>query len=285
MEVANRMAEKPNQSRPQANILPPQPGDSPQPTQTTFDDKWLEIFYRECGREITLAYTTLNQMKNWAILTAAAAISGMAFSTAAETYPNLPMFTGTVIVYAFVLRFFIRAIVCYTNLIRWNKLQSSCLNLKLIQTAVQKQEIKKKLEEDIRNYYYLWLSPLNRKSQLIQNLKLGFMLLFTLVLFFLVWGAIALWNEPIVRGLAIWVFGASVLELYDFSRASIFDDVKAYERKKAGGKVKAVFPVPESSRWFLARWLTVLLLSIVIAAWPDVYSTVKTLLQGLLSRT
>lgn len=101
----------------------------------TFDDGWLENFYKECGREVTLAYTTLNQMKNWAIVTAAAAISGLAFGTAASNFPNVPMFTGTVIVYAFVLRFFIRAIICYVNLIRWNTLQKDCIELKLIPTG------------------------------------------------------------------------------------------------------------------------------------------------------
>src|SRR5712692_7160109 len=38
-------------------------------------EKWVENFYKECGRETTLAYTTLNQMKNWAMVIAAAFIS------------------------------------------------------------------------------------------------------------------------------------------------------------------------------------------------------------------
>src|SRR6266404_5852260 len=41
------------------------------------DDPWLHDFYKECGREVTLAYTTLNQMKNWAIVVQAAVISGV----------------------------------------------------------------------------------------------------------------------------------------------------------------------------------------------------------------
>ncbi len=43
----------------------------------SFDDAWLHDFYKECGREATLAYTTLNQMKNWAMVIAAAALSGL----------------------------------------------------------------------------------------------------------------------------------------------------------------------------------------------------------------
>lgn len=49
------------------------------------DDKWIENFYKECGREVTLAYTTLNQMKNWAIVIAGALLSGFAFGTSAIT--------------------------------------------------------------------------------------------------------------------------------------------------------------------------------------------------------
>src|SRR5713101_1817071 len=94
---------------PQSSLETPNAGlnNPPKTAGAVFDEDWLENFYKECGREVTLAYTTLNQMKNWAIVTAAAAISGLAFGTAAGKFPNVPMFTGTVIVYAFVLRFFI----------------------------------------------------------------------------------------------------------------------------------------------------------------------------------
>lgn len=238
------------------------------------DEKWLESFYRECGREITLAYTTLNQMKNWAIVTAAACISGLAFGTTADKFPNVPMFIGTVIVFAFVLRFFMRAIICYVNLIRWNRLQNSCLSLNLLRVSskgspldIKKQEAEDSLKKDIQNYYFLWLSPLNRKSQIIQNLKLGFMLLFTLSLFFLVWGFVALRNQPIVRGLGIWALGVAVLEFYDFGTARLFDDVSAYERKRARGETKGVFPVPDSSAWYFIKWIGLLILSLGIAFW------------------
>src|SRR5437899_12327207 len=95
--------------------------------QPALDDAWLRDFYKECGREITLAYTTLNQMKNWAMVIAGAVLSGLAFGSAAGTYPTKPMFIGVVIAFAFTLRFFIRAILCYINLSRWNTLQRETL--------------------------------------------------------------------------------------------------------------------------------------------------------------
>src|SRR6202035_267743 len=96
------------------------PETDPREAPTVLDEAWLHDFYKECGREATLAYTTLNQMKNWAMVIAAAALSGLPFGSKSSDYPTPIMFAGSVIVYTFVLRFFIRAILCYINLIRWN---------------------------------------------------------------------------------------------------------------------------------------------------------------------
>jgi len=58
------------------------------------------------------------------MVVAAAAISGLSFSSSAQQNQyQTSMFVGTVVVYVFVLRFYIRAILCYTNLLKWNKLQ------------------------------------------------------------------------------------------------------------------------------------------------------------------
>ncbi len=142
---------------------------SPQEAPRPFDDAWLHDFYKECGREATLAYTTLNQMKNWAMVIAAAALSGLPFGSKSSEYPTPIMFAGSVIVYTFVLRFFIRAILCYTNLLRWNVLQSDCVELKVLprtRTTSTVAEKEQKLREDIQHYYFEWLSPIGRKDQL-----------------------------------------------------------------------------------------------------------------------
>ncbi len=56
--------------------VPPGPELSPSLPSGDFDT-WIEHFYKECGREVTLAYTTLNQMKNWAIAIVAAFVSAL----------------------------------------------------------------------------------------------------------------------------------------------------------------------------------------------------------------
>ena len=263
----------------QPQPIPPRRHASPAPER--FDQKWLEAFYRECGREVTLAYTTLNQMKNWAMIVVAAAISGLSFGTTAGTYPNVSMFVGTVIVYTFVLRFYVRAILCYINLGRWNRLQADCVALTLVQgspgpgeRAKTRTELEARLQEDIENYYHGWLSVYDRKRQVFSNLKLGFALLLGLPTFFLVWGAVALWANPIVRGLTVFALGDTLVELNDFLRSGFFDDLKAHERRKARGKVHEIFPVPMSRSGFLVTWVVVILLSVVVAAWPKLLTWV-----------
>jgi hypothetical protein len=259
--------------------LPVNEGHDPQQALIgKFDDNWLQSFYKEAGREATLAYTTLNQMKNWAMVVAAAALSGLPFGSRSSEYPNPIMFAGTVIVYTFILRFFVRAIICYTNLIRWNVLQNDCVQLRLLPSVsnatknVQQRETT--LRQDIQDYYFRWLSPLSRKDQLFQNLKLGFYLLFGLALFFMFWGAIALWHSSVVKGLFTFAILNTALEIWDFSRSKYFDDPEAFARRKKSAKEPQVFPLPHSQGAFFVGWVCNVIISISVALWPAIKSTV-----------
>jgi hypothetical protein len=245
-------------------------------TEGHLDPKWMDAFYRECGREVTLAYTTLNQMKNWAMTIAAAALSGLAFGTASASYPNKYMFVGVVLVYVFVLRFYVRAILCYINLLRWNRLQSDCIELNLSPRMrygaepKQKAELQRQLLEDIQQYYFEWLSPIDRKTQLFSNLKLGFGLVFALTLFFLFWGLLNLWQERLVKALFIFALGTTLVELNDFLKSRFFDTVAASHRRKDWSKAQEIFPVPGTRGWYLASWMFVIVVSIIFAEWPAI---------------
>jgi hypothetical protein len=245
-------------SRPEP--LPPVSDASP----PRFDQKWLEAFYKECGREVTLAYTTLNQMKNWAMIVVAAAISGLSFGTAANNYPSVPMFVGTVVVYTFVLRFYVRAILCYINLGRWNRLQSDCVNLALAPPGSDRPALEAKLAASIETYYHQWRSVYSRTTQLVSNLKLGFALLLALPLFFMTWGAIALWSSGMVQGLASFAIGDTAVELNDFLKSGYFDNPAAHERKAAKAARQQLFPAPESGTIFVGLWVSVVVGSILV---------------------
>jgi hypothetical protein len=240
------------------------------------NEEWLHDFYKECGRETTLAYTTLNQMKNWAMIVAAAALSGMSFGSKSSDFPTPIMFAGAVIVYTFILRFFVRAMICYVNLIRWNVLQARCVELKLVSDPIRPGAVAESRERQFRDalqhYYFEWLSPLSRKDQVFQNLKLGFYLLFGLSLFFMIWGATVLWQHYFVRGLVTFAVLNTLLEAHDFFNSKYFDDVAADKRRKARGQARHVFPVPRSRGAFLAGWILNLLASTAVAVWPVIRS-------------
>jgi hypothetical protein len=251
-------------------------------SEAALDPKWVDTFYRECGREVTLAYTTLNQMKNWAMTITAAALSGLAFGTASKDYPNKSMFVGVVLVYVFVLRFYVRAILCYINLLRWNRLQTDCIELNLVprirQGAQPKQEaeLELQLREDIQHYYFEWLSPIDRKTQLFSNLKLGFGLVFALTLLFLFWGLLNLWQERLVKALFIFAVGTTLVELNDFLKSRFFDTIDASQKRKDWSKAQEIFPVPGTRGWYLASWLFVIVVSIMFAEWPAITLWLRT---------
>jgi len=244
--------------------------------QSVLDSAWIDTFYKECGREVTLAYTTLNQMKNWAMTVAAAALSGLAFGASSASYPNKYMFVGVAIVYVFVLRFYIRAILCYINLCRWNRLQSDCVELRLLSRVKENeppktpQTLETQFRDDLQNYYFHWLSPIDRKTQLLSNLKLGFGLIFALTLFFLLWGLLNLWNERLVRALLVFCVGTTVVEFNDFMKSTFFDTVSAFQRRRTWSKAHEIFPVPASRGWYLASWILVIALSVAFAEWPTI---------------
>jgi hypothetical protein len=241
-----------------------------------FDDGWLHDFYRECGREVTLAYTTLNQMKNWAMTVVAAVISGLAFGAKAGEYPTPSVYAGAVIVYVLVLRFYIRAILCYTNLVRWNILQNDCVQFKLLpkikELRTSKKELETKLASDMQDYYHEWLAPIGRKDQLSQNLKLAFYPLFAFTIFFVVWGSTKLWHDQVVKGLTVFAILTTVLEAADFFRSKYFDDRAAWERKKRKKKSKMaeLFPVPHSKAGYLIGWILNVAISLIVADWSAI---------------
>src|SRR6201991_468178 len=253
-------------------------------------NKWLEAFYKECGREVTLAYTTLNQMKNWAMVIVAALISAMVTlgrPGEGEIKPAalVGMHAAAVVAYVFNLRFFVRAILCYINLSRWNRLQASIVEARLIPKPVKvgetpaTQDSQTKLKEDIELYYHSWRSPINRKSQLIQNLKLGFALVLGLPLFFVIVWSVELWDNWLVRGLAVFAVGSTLVEGTDFFRSSFFDDPERDKRRRKSGKKAPIFPVPVSQGGHLVTWCLNLAISTGVAVWPNLKPRLQSLIE------
>jgi len=266
---------------------PPQAGTAismlaaPLGDDTSFD-KWIESFYKECGREVTLAYTTLNQVKNWGMAIVAAFISAIVTlgkpgdAGALTPAARLGIYSAAVVAYVFNLRFFIRAILCYINLLRWNRLQSDIVAAYLIPKPLKpgkslptREQARAFLRDEITDYYHRWRATIDRKNQVFQNLKLGFALVLAFPLFFVIVWSVELWQLALVRGLAVFAAGTTLVELTDFSRSSYFDTPSRHASRSRGGRAK-LFPVPVSQGGYLLTWSLTMLLSAVVALWPKI---------------
>lgn len=243
----------------------------------TLNEDWLKDFYKECGREVTLAYTTLNQMKNWALVVQAAIVAAIG-SFARSSYGGgnipqtlaLPVLVGSVLAYVFTLRFFVRAILCYINLQRWNTLQADIINYKLLprervgRPVPSSTELAATLTKHIQEFYFRWRSPLTRTAQIASNLKLGFGILMVLPVFLLLWSFSLQWDDAFVQALVAFAAGATIIEAKDFFTSSFFD-MPNVERKHA----RDVFPTAGSGDLpYISQWIVLLFVCVVIGLRP-----------------
>lgn len=265
------------------------PNDSGLDAAPEFDNEWLGHFYHECGREVTLAYTTLNQMKNWSIVILGAIVAAVvSFGDAGPPSRSgemssfgVSIVVGAVLGYLFTLRFFIRAILCYNNLCRWNKLQKAIVELKVLpqskKSDATEEERRRKLALILDLHYHQWLAPLPRSAQIASNLKLGFGLLLALPILLIVWGAIAFWDQFLVRGLVVFAAGGTAIELIEFMRSRFFNtpEVDAKRRDKP-----LIFPVPVSQGSYIVLWTINLWVSSITAFLPGLWEWIGRVAAG-----
>lgn len=245
------------------------------------DKEWLRDFYKECGRETTLAYTTLNQMKNWAITVQAAIIASVAAfakvtaqSDLHSTAIALPMAIGSTLAYVFTLRFFVRAILCYINLLRWNTLQAAIVESKLIPRIRAQPRTVAELEERVRTQiqqlYFGWLSPTGRTALIASNLKLGFGILIVIPTLMMAWSvSLVFADDSVVRSLVTFALGATLIEGYDFYTCPYFDTVPEFEIRETKAMQKGeLFPAPSADLHYIASWVVLLWVCVLVALWP-----------------
>jgi hypothetical protein len=235
------------------------------------ENDWLKEFYKECGREVTLAYTTLNQMKNWAIAVSAAIAAAVAAIVKAPSTADdaaSVVFVGAVLAYLFSLRFFVRAVLCYVNLLKWNELQARILRLKLdcdSRCSKSKAELEDELTTAIDAYYFKWLSPIGRWPLITSTLKLGFGLLLVLPGSLMLWSGIVSWGNCYTRAATVVVVGASIIEFYEFFRTSFLDTPEVRKKRAPDGDLKNRFPSPTGSTTTVVLWVVLLVISWLFA--------------------
>lgn len=132
---------------------------------------WLEKFYTECGREVSLAYNVLNQSDTWGV-TLVAAILATSFIGAVRVengvvtllYPTSIHWFYVIGGWVIMLRFFTRSALGLVNMYRWNELIKACAKvLSLPEGHPALPVYKRNCAKKIDAYYLRWKSPASRR--------------------------------------------------------------------------------------------------------------------------
>lgn len=161
---------------------------------------FLEKFYTECGREVSLAYNVLNQTNSWGITIVIAVLATSLFSALKLNgsswhflYPTIVHWYIVIVSWIIVLRFFVRSALGLVNMYRWNELIYSTFKvLYLPDNHPNRDLFERNLIKKIDAYYLRWLSPKPRRKIIWQNLKLMYFWFFIIILGLFIWGIICL---------------------------------------------------------------------------------------------
>ncbi len=142
---------------------------------SAYDKEWLKRYYDQVGREITLAFNTINVNTGWAFTLFSLLVSGIFLS---GVFPDIRTFSVLLLISVLLIRFFVRTSLGYQNLIRWNKFRNSID--KIFLGADANGSIETDLRKSIAVYDWRWVSPIPRHKLFLSNLRYGFWAMFLL---------------------------------------------------------------------------------------------------------
>ncbi|MCR4410072.1 MAG: hypothetical protein QHH43_06150 [Candidatus Saccharicenans sp.] len=190
------------------------------------EKEWLEKFYSECGREVSLAYNVLNHTNTWG-LTLVTALLSTTFLSAVKLgnfsirfiYPTTYHWYIVIITWIIMLRFFVRSALALTNMYRWNELiYATAKLLSIPQESLYRDLLERNLKKKIDAYYFKWKSPRPKLYVAWQNLKLMYLWLFIIILSLFLWGVLTLKKDNFFfLGIVIF-FTATLLEVLWYSK-------------------------------------------------------------------
>ena len=182
--------------------------------------KWIEDFYKECGREVSLAYNVLNHSNNWGV-TLTAAILATGFLGAIEInngqitfhYPTIIHWFYIILAWIIMIRFFVRSALGLCNMYRWNTLIKASINILSLSEdnpylAIFERNFAKKVDA----YFYKWKSPKKRRYLIWRNLELMYLWFFLIILALFIWGLIILERNYLYWLGATIFLGAAIIE-------------------------------------------------------------------------
>jgi hypothetical protein len=163
------------------------------------DRRFLDTFYRECGREVTLAYTVLNQTNTWAITFSAAAIAPLIALVKKQPsgeytfdYPNPYYWLYLILVWGVLLRFLQRSALGLANMYRWNRLATATWELAALPEGdANYSQLNDSLVEMVDELMMRWGNPRPVPLIIWNTLKLLYLGPLIVVAVFVIWGLVA----------------------------------------------------------------------------------------------
>ncbi len=128
---------------------------------------WLEKFYCECGREVSLAYNVLNHANTWGVtlvtaFLATVLIKAIKFENGQIVflYPTYVHWFMIIIAWIALLRFFARSALGLTNMYRWNELiHAASKALSISEDDPRCALFERNCAKKIESYFYRFQSP------------------------------------------------------------------------------------------------------------------------------
>jgi len=156
-------------------------------------EEFIENYYDQCGREISLAMATMDSNQNWTITIVSAIIVGIILR---GFQPDIWTWSLLIIGLALTIRYFVRSCLAYANLIRWNKIRNKINDLFLFtETDLKKIGKLKEVIATIKKYDVEWLLPLPKRKIISSNLKYGYYYAFISLSLMLIYNAYAVYED------------------------------------------------------------------------------------------
>lgn len=189
----------------------------------TIDRKFLDTFYRECGREVTLAYTVLNQTNTWAVTFFVAVLGSSLVAlvkkqepsgTYSFDYPNPFHWLYLILAWCLLLRFMQRSALALSNMYRWNELTTAVWEVAALPEKHPSQpSLNDALVELVDKFMINWREPRSRISILWGTLKLMYLFPTIILLGLILWGIVQLPTDHLYfLGLSVFI-GWTMIEM------------------------------------------------------------------------
>lgn len=200
---------------------------------------FLPAFYQELGREKDLSMNILHTTTNWALALIGAVLTVYFLYYQSIDKKNLYFsLASLLLILGIIFRLFVRSILAYNNLLKWNDLKEKTL---LLIADYENNIFRESFKESYALFISLWRAYRPTKELILSNLHLGYVHIFILVILLVIKNICLLPDRQKLIGV-IWFVSLMTFELYSFlnSRYFITPVKRTFEMSKTYKSLKMV---------------------------------------------